>query len=198
MKTASSSRAALDGSGPGYHISLRPAPFGHRTLTPPTLYGAWRRQTLRQAAIWSERNDHARPSAVKQKQQEPEGRRPRSGLDSDQLSRYSRAHPTVSTPALLFCLTAERSSDRSVRSRCHPALPMPVVTNRLKCLHLHQASRKALKLFRPGQLAVQPRGTGLKRVFTTRDQIFHVQQDPKIAAKTGAVFMCDAGKQLKT
>src|SRR5215469_12399802 len=40
-----------------------------------------------------------------------------------------------------------------------PSLPMPVIVNGLKRLHLDQAALKPLKILSPGQLAVQARGT---------------------------------------
>ncbi len=115
---------------------------------------------------------------------------------------------TVLTPAfrlLLFCFTAFRSSvivfPVSILSPGHPAhqpsLPMPVVADRFKRLNLHQAARKPFKILRPGQLAVQPRRTGFKRVLRSRNQIFHIQQHAKIPAECCAIFMRDAGKLLQ-
>ena len=105
------------------------------------------------------------------------------------------------TPAfrlLLFCFTAARSSVIVRRSPGRqPALPVAVVADRLKGLHLHQASRKPLKIFRLAQLAIQTRRTGLKRVLRAGNQVFHVQQDAKIPAEFGAVLMCDAGELLQ-
>ncbi len=114
---------------------------------------------------------------------------------------FSSAISTVLTPAfrlLLFCFTAFRSSVMIFAGAGRqPSLPMPVVADRLEGLHLDQAARKPLKLFRPGQLAVQPRRTGLKRVLGARNQVFHVQQNAKIPAECRAILMCDAGKLLE-
>ena len=69
------------------------------------------------------------------------------------------------------------------------SLPMPVVADRLECLHLDQAAGKTLKLFRCGQFSIQARRADFERVFRTWNfQIFHVQQRhcTRVAAEFGA------------
>src|ERR1035441_960869 len=59
---------------------------------------------------------------------------------------------------------------------------------------VHQASCEPMKLIGLAQLAIQARRTGFQRVLCFRNQFFYIQQNTKVAAKTGAIFVGDAGK----
>ena len=114
---------------------------------------------------------------------------------------FPSAISTVLTPAfrlLLFCFTAFRSSVivSFLVPPTQPPLPVPVVADRLKGLHLHQAALKPFKILRLAQLAVQTRRTRFQRVLRAGNQVFHVQQHAKIPAERGAILMCDAGELL--
>src|ERR1700733_6340625 len=108
---------------------------------------------------------------------------------------FHRVHTGLPALAVLLYRRKVESDHLAATSR-QPALPMPVVADRLECLDLDQAAGKTLKLFRCGQFSIQARRADFERVFRTWNQIFHVQQDTEVAAEFGAVLMCDAGKMF--
>jgi len=77
----------------------------------------------------------------------------------------------------------------SIGSGNQAPLPMAIVANCLKRLYLHQAACEPFKILCPAQLAVQPGRTCFERVLRSRNKVFHVQQDAKVAAESGAIFV---------